>query len=322
MNLPQGIHSLLSGRPPASAGHDAGHVQLHDIFGKRAFTRAEALEAGLTRAQWQTLVASGKLTKFRRGVYALQEAGDDRQQHAQQVSAALAGRSRHFACSGSAVALHGLPNPYFTWWSRTPVTIAGPKSRPQKQIRRLRRAPIETPWGLSTDLLDTAATIAAELPLPQALMVTDAVAQRLAGTEDRFVLASRRCRTEVRRQLLEVVDLPALRLADPAADSPAESFFRGHLLIAGFPEPRCGVSMKGASGDQYFIDMVLEGLLLEVDGRKKYKNLQVLIDEKNREDDLRATGRDFKRTFVEDLYSHPASEVAQVSDRLRLALPA
>lgn len=297
-------------------------MDLEAVFGLRAFTRAEAISAGVTPAQWRAVLASKELKRFRRGVFAVRTAPGDRDGHAQQVSAALAGRTNHFACAASALVLLGLPNPYFTTWSRVPVAIAGPKSSPRRGIRRLHVAPIPTPWGPCTDQLDAAAQIAAGLPLPQALMVTDAVARRLAGTTDRFWLASERCRTEVRRQLLEVADLPALRLADPAAESPAESFYRGHLLQSGFDEPRCGVPVRGASGHQYFADLVLDGLLIEVDGRAKYANLEVLLAEKRREDDLRATGRSLHRTLVEDLYANPRAEVEHLRDRRRLALPA
>lgn len=297
-------------------------VDLAAHFGDLPFTRTQALIAGLTAHQWRLLTHEKTLIPLTYGVYCLQRPSDDRARLAQRTSAFLLRKTDHFAVSSSALAILELPSPYFCSWDRMPIAIAGKQTRGRAGVRRSAAAPIPTPWGLCTDLLDTAATIAAELPLPQALMVTDVIARRLAGSEDRFVLASERCRTEVRRRLTHRVDLPALQLADPAVESPAESFFRGYILQAGFPEPRCGVPMKGASGSQYFIDMVLEGLLVEVDGRGKYKNLEVLIDEKRREDDLRATGRGFHRTFVEDLYTDPAVEVARLTDRLRLALPA
>jgi hypothetical protein len=165
-------------------------------------------------------------------------------------------------------------------------------------------------------LIDTAATIAAELPLPQALMVTDAVARRLAGTQDRFVLASERCRTEVRRLLTRNHDLPALRLANPAAESPAESFYRGHMLLDGYDDPPCGVPRRGASGKQYFIDILLERLAIEIDGLVKYTDLDALRDEKTREDDLRAAGHDFLRVWADELFADPAQQMRNLADKL------
>lgn len=259
--------------------------------------------------KWRSLIASGRLVRLRPGTYAWSVPTDDRLEYLQRVTAALMRRSDHHAAGPAALAVHNLPNPYFKRWSRLPVLLAGKKSRPERNIRRATFAPIDSPWGPVTDLIDTAVTIAAELPLPQALMVTDAVARHLAGTTNRFELASERCRTEVRRRLTHTSDLPALRLANPAAESPAESFYRGHILLRGLPEPRCGVPVRGGSGSQYFIDLLLEGMAIEVDGKGKYKDLQVLIAEKKREDDLRATGLEFHRPFVEDVYANPDHEM-------------
>ena len=302
---------LLTGFP------QSGRMDLESRFGLRPFAFEET---GLALRQWRA--AKRDLQRIRRGIYAVRWAPDARLRHCQKVCAELLPRTNHLAIGASALAILDLPNPYFRSWDRVDVTVGGPKTRTSTGILRSRLDPIPTPWGPCTDLLDTAAHIAGELPLPQALMVTDAVARHLAGTTDRFWLASERCRTEVRRRLLEVANLPALRLADPAAESPAESFFRGHVLEAGLRDLKCGVPMKGASGDQYFVDLLIDGLIVEVDGREKYKNLQVLIAEKRREDDLRATGRGFHRSFVEDLYADPKAEVDRLTHRLRLALPA
>ena len=288
-------------------------MNLEAIFGLRPFTRRQALEAGLTPWQWQMALASGNLHRFRRNVYCARLAPGDRDLYLQHVAAGLLGRTNHLACSTSALAVLGLPNPYFTSWMRAGVTLAGPRSDPGPHIRaNTGLVPVPTPWGPTTDLVDTAATIAAELPLPQALMVTDAAARSLAGTTDRFELASHNCRTEVRRRLTEAHDHPALRLANPAAESPAESFYRGHMLLEGLPEPDCGVPMRGVSGTQYFVDLLLDDLVIEVDGRLKYTNVQVVIDEKVREDDLRGSGLAFLRPFVEDLYADASLEMQRL----------
>ncbi|MEI2784263.1 MAG: hypothetical protein V9E82_00955 [Candidatus Nanopelagicales bacterium] len=58
-------------------------------------------------------------------------------------------------------------------------------------------------------------------------------------------------------------------------------------------------------GKLYFLDLMLPGLAIEVDGKAKYLDLGVLTEEKRREDDLRLTGLDFLRSWVEDLYEDP-----------------
>lgn len=275
----------------------------------------------MTPWQWEQAVGSGSLIKIRQGVYAIEET-DDRVRYAQRVAGALKGKRRHLACAGSAAALLGLPNPHLTWWTRTPVLLAGPKSRPDHGIRRNPGwDPVQTPWGSCTSLIDTAAGVARDLPLPQALIVVDAVARQLAGTQDRFVLASEACRTEVRRRLTRTYDFTALHLADPAAESAAESFYRGHMYEARLPEPRCGVPVRGASGRQYFIDMLLGGLAIEVDGEEKYDDRVVYIAEKHREDDLRAIGLGFLRSWAKELFTDPKAEMQKLEGRLSTGFP-
>ena len=296
-------------------------MDLTETFGLRPFTPRDLAERGLRHRQW--LAIKDEVVRLRRGVYVTALGADDRTRYAQRISAALITRTDHLAVGISAACLLGLPNPTFTSWDRLPVTIGGRQTRSARAISRCLAAPIPTTWGPSTDLVDTAVTVAAELALPQALIVTDAVARRLAGSTDRFELASRHCRDEVRRRMRLPADAPALALADPAAESPAESLFRGHMILAGFPEPRCGVPLRGASGRQYFADMVLDGLIIEVDGALKYRTIEDLLTEKRREDDLRAAGHGFHRVLATDLFEDPEAEMSRLTfARSRLALPA
>lgn len=71
----------------------------------------------------------------------------------------------------------------------------------------------------------------------------------------------------------------------------------------------------GASQDQYFVDIMLEDLAIEIDGLGKYAEpdaLRVVVEEKLREDDLRDTGLDFHRVFVEHLYASPEHEMRRL----------
>jgi hypothetical protein len=285
-------------------------------LGPHPFSRAQILAAGLPAHKWREAIESGALSRLRRGVYVQETGRDDRTRYAQRVAAELVTRRDHFAIADSAAAFHELPNPWFAPWSSRPARIAGPRSRPDRGIEPAGRLePVETPWGPAVDPVSAAIGVAADLPLPQALMVVDPVATLLAGTTDRFTLASQQCRTRVRRLLQERADLPVTRLADPAADSPAESFYRGHMLVAGFPESRCGVPRRGASGKQFFVDILLDGLAIEIDGAVKYTGLEALTAEKLREDDLRETGLGFHRVFVEHLFADPSSEMERLHNR-------
>lgn len=297
------------------------HMDLTQMFGLRPFTPREVLEQGVTYRQWSRI--RPQVVRLRRGVFVTALGDDDRTRQCQRIAAELITRTDHFAVGTSAACLLGLPNPGFTPWDRLDVTIGGKQTRSKRGVRRAPHSPIATDWGPCTNLTDTAVTVATELPLPLALMVTDAVARRLAGTKDRFVLASEKCRTEVRRRLTHAAEARALALADPAAESPAESFYRGHMVLAGLAEPRCGVALRGASGKQYFADLVLDRLIIEVDGALKYRTIDDLRNEKNREDDLRAMGHAFHRVPADDLFRDPTTEMYRLtSARGRLALPA
>lgn len=284
-------------------------------LGPYPFTRAQILAAGIPPWRWREAVKADRLHRLRRGVYVLQPGADDRIRHAQRAAAELVTRRGHFAVADSAAAFHGLPNPWFAPWDSRPVQVAGPRSRRERGIARSTGlVPVQTPWGLAADPVAAAVAVAAAVPLPNALMVMDHVARSLAGTNDRFELASQRCRVRVQATLRECADTPATQLADPAAESPAESFCRGHMLLAGFPEPSCGVPRRGASGSQYFVDLMLGELAIEVDGLVKYQQdgMEAVVQEKHREDDLRAAGVAFHRVFVEHLYADPAHEMGRL----------
>ena len=294
-------------------------MSLPNPLGPYPFSRSQMLAAGMTADQWRAAVESKRIHRMRRGVYVLEPATDDRTRYAQKAASALVTRTGHFAVADSATAFHGFPNPWFMPWMSRSICVAGPKARSGRGVRSGKGSRvIETPWGMAQDPAEAALEVAEALPLPQALMVTDHAARILAGTTDRFELASAGCRQRVREALCAVSDGPAAQLADPAAESPAESFCRGHLIQRGFEEPRCGVPKRGRSGAQYFIDILLDDLALEVDGLGKYQQgngVEVLLAEKRREDDLRATGLDFHRLLVEDLYAHPGREMDRLQDR-------
>ena len=297
-------------------------MDLEAQFGLLPFTSKQLLELDVTLRQWRLI--RPELEKLRRGVYVIRLGPDDSTRHAQKVAATLMTKTDHFAVGASAIVLNGLPNPYFKSWDKIEPQIAGKQTRSSRGILTSKAAPVPTPWGDTTDLIQTATTITAELPLPQALMVTDAVARRLAGVAPdehvtnakRIELASEQCRTEVRRRLTRYSNADALRLTNPAAEAPSESFYRGHMVLEGYDDPACGVPKIDAKGTYRFIDILLDNLAIEVDGDEKLQTLQNLRDEKEREDDLRLVGLDFLRPRVEPLYANPAAAMAQLAVKI------
>lgn len=94
----------------------------------------------------------------------------------------------------------------------------------------------------------------------------------------------------------------ALEFADPAAGSPGESLSRAFMHLAGFKPPMLQSEIRDASGLAGYLDFEWpeDGLAGEFDGMVKYQKeeylrgrstSQVVIDEKRREDRIRATGR-------------------------------
>ena len=78
------------------------------------------------------------------------------------------------------------------------------------------------------------------------------------------------------------------------------------MEVAGLPAPELQVEIRGVSGRRYFVDFWWEKyrLMGEFDGKGKYTDPeflrgrtpeQALLEEKAREDDLRATGRGMTR---------------------------
>lgn len=289
-------------------------MDLQAHFGLAPFTRKQAIAAGLTA--WQSRVVKPELIRLGQGVYLLRHADDARTRHCQKVAGQLLLKTDHFAYGLSAVALLGLPRPFFGSWDTVQPHVGWRQTRAGRGTTAIAAVPVPTPWGPCTDVVDTAAHIAATLPLPQALMVTDAIAGRLAGTDDRHTLASEACRTEVRRRLTRHHDHDGLRLANPAAEAASESFYRGHMLLQGYDDPLCNQPHRGASGNEYFIDLTVDHLAIEVDGEQKYEELQTLIAEKHREDDLRLMGWDFERCWVKALYADPQEAMRALNDKV------
>ena len=94
--------------------------------------------------------------------------------------------------------------------------------------------------------------------------------------------------------------------ADGRADRPGESLSRANMLAAGVAKPELQVELRGASGNKYFADFYWREhrLIGEFDGAAKYSDpeflrgrtpAEALLDEKAREDDLRAADHRFSR---------------------------
>jgi len=98
----------------------------------------------------------------------------------------------------------------------------------------------------------------------------------------------------------------AVEFSNGLADRPGESLSRVNIHLAHLPDPELQVVLYGASGRRYVVDFWWPHcrLIGEFDGAYKYSDPefmrgrtqhQILLDEKKREDDLRAAGYKFSR---------------------------
>ncbi len=158
-----------------------------------------------------------------------------------------------------------------------------------------------------TSLARTAVDVASRLDFVAAVVVVDAALRR-ASHPLPYLPISPITLSNLVEQLQE---LPlrrgrqkastAIEFADGAADRPGESVSRANMRRMGCPMPQIQVAVAGASGRIYIVDFWWPefNTIGEFDGDVKYTDPeflrgrtpeQALLDEKRREDDLRAAG--------------------------------
>lgn len=185
-----------------------------------------------------------------------------------------------------------------------------------------------------TDSARTAIDLAAELPLPQALMLTDAAARRAAlshshtaslrGALDDSVLE--RAREPLRKACLSRVHQRlavqrAISLADQRRESPAESCSFGHIIDEGLPSPECqhalGIRLGVVYPDFWWEQFGVAG---ECDGRSKYGHDEAattaLMAESDRQHGLVEQGIDVVRWRATDIFHRPELVMAKLRTRL------
>ena len=148
-----------------------------------------------------------------------------------------------------------------------------------------------------TDLELTMVDCARSLPPLAGLVVADAALRAGADRERAFsLLDGSTGRNGVSRARA------VIELADDGAESPGETATRFVVLREGLPRPetqvrvetRLGTFWADAGWDEWLV-------LLEYDGRAKYRSTDDLIREKRRQDALLETGRRMVRVTREDI---------------------
>ena len=163
-----------------------------------------------------------------------------------------------------------------------------------------------------TTLARTVIDLCRTSPFPDAVAVADAALRRSANP----VVGVPRTTLEAADLRRELAGVPArlgsarasrvIEFASPLADRPGESLSRVSMHLAGVEAPELQVEIRGRSGRRYVADFWWPRFTTigEFDGKGKYSDpeflrgrtpAQALLDEKAREDDLRATGRGMSR---------------------------
>jgi hypothetical protein len=163
-----------------------------------------------------------------------------------------------------------------------------------------------------TDLAHTVVDLAATVPFRDAVVFADAALRRL-GSPSPSLPSDAVTGADVEALIIRRGARPGmaharrvLEFADGRADRPGESVSRVSMLSARISRPDLQMPVFGASGSKYFADFYWADRrhIGEFDGVAKYTDpqflrgrtpQQALLDEKRREDDLRAAGYRFTR---------------------------
>lgn len=265
-----------------------------------------------TRHQHARAVRRGQEVRIARGAYVDRSAWDALSSADREVARLRAhGRTRVVAplfSRWSAVALHGLP---IVGEKEEAIHVAVEPSAGRRSTKGVRTHSIRIPpedvvevAGLRcTSPERTVIDIAASGPLPDAVAVADAVlsGRYTSGGEGVHREALLRAWLRAQPQRGHRRSSEVVSLADGRADSPLESISRAAMHRAGLPKPELQRAFSDERGAIGFADFAWPAFRVigEADGAIKYLDSairggrsaeRVVVDEKVREDRLRALG--------------------------------
>lgn len=305
---------------------------------------ADALIAGITRSALRAACDGGLLMRPAHGFIApVNTVRDDANAAFIARCRALLDRRPHAVLSHwTAANIHRLPAA-----GRSSHTIhctdPNPRSLPDVVAHRgvIPTSEVVEVDGLRvTSLLHTSVDIARSSPLPHALVTMDAALRlrtialnKEVGRPDHRRVEDPFAQDQATAELQALAAHCAGRsgaksareaawAASPLAESPAESWSRGHFLLAGIVPLGLQVRMVDADGRERRLDFLLaEGLAGEVDGLVKYDGdggAQRLRDEKTRDLLLERVGvRTLRWTGVE-AFRDPADVVRMIGQAISL----
>lgn len=287
-----------------------------DIPFSGPFTRAEALDHGLTIGALRALERNGVVERIQRGLYV--RTGDT-----DPLVAGLRLLPPHFVIGFEAAAiLHALPTP----WPKALQTVdayapgKAPRSTSENALLRLHYTPLPAEQvtavndRLITTIARTAIDVTCRAGLLNSLVTLDAALRRGASYDELW--AARKLRNGFRG----AAKLNwAIAHANPLSESANESISRCAMLRVSLPQPILQAPLLGDNGVRYFADFYWpeKRLIGEADGAMKYQTPAALFDEKRREDALRAAGYNFVRWTWSEVFPNPQVMLSKLSEHLR-----
>lgn len=303
---------------------------------------------GVSYRTLQAALRRGAVTELHPGVYVASEAvpSNTAEAHAQRALAQQVRTPALVASHQTAALAHGLAllhpervaaePPRFTrvrgGSTRTTPLIAA-RPLPPAHVTDIAAGPLA---GLRlTTPARTAIDLAAELELPEALMLLDHVARRAAAgylvsqqlrghISDRVMVAALRPlrQAQVVRPHRNRRAMAALQLTDPRRESPGESLSFGQIVAAGLPAPECQAQFDTEHGTKWLdFDWPEFGVAGECHGAIKYDGSLgspdgVLVAEAERHHAIANAGRSVVAWDVREVISHPQVVVARIASRL------
>lgn len=291
--------------PRAVPAPDHGPMLPSELLELALFTTGQAAELGLTEIDLRGAVSDGSIARLKRGWYTgrMLEWPEDR--HRLLVQIETSERSRVIASHYSAAVVLNLPvhRPDWRVVHVMRTTSGGGQHRAGLSIHK-------QVGGHSSPSVALAIAQTGLMSLDSGLMAYDAALRSGVVKPAELKVVADELKGWVGYGRLPVI----LRLGDGRRESPLESrtaltFDRwGYRLEAQFDVP----------GTPYRADARVEGtnLLVEADGSGKYGDPSALIEEKVREDDLRAAGWRVIRV-TDNLVNRPKVLFARLQTILR-----
>lgn len=164
---------------------------------------------------------------------------------------------------------------------------------------------VEVAGRLSVSAARAVVDVARREPLAESVAVADAVLRAGAATEEQLVDVLDRSRG-LRGVTHARAVVPHL---EPRSESLMESRLRMRFVLGGVPRPAAQVDVYDEQGHVARVDMLIEDVALEYDGRDARLDKDVFVRERRRQTRLLETGLELRRFTSADVYVRPSAAV-------------